>query len=311
MPSAVFPAPPAKLVLRVRRVIWAGRVVRRPRPGSTVPRQNSCQFVREPELSGACRPHQVCAPSKLVLRVAVGSLAGPSGSPARRLAVPARALPGSSTVPVWLDSVFTVRGPPRPHPSRFASRKVIWAGRACRPARVVRQGRSLPGRSPAPRQGCPPCPPGSPAKLLLRVTVWSRLSAVRFFQHRPPSSLFCECEESFGLAGSSAGPVQARPSKCVVDRPRAPPARVVRRPRQGGLPSSFCECQSCVESVVCRPRQGRPPVPGRVARQGPFASARTPPRQGRPPSFLKDVLAPPGFSRWEIRVPNFPVVPHG
>ena len=72
------------------------------------------------------------------------------------------------------------------------------------------------------------------------------------------------------------------------------------------------ECQSCAPP-------GSSAVPARVARQALFASTRTPvparvarrPRQGHPPRFLKDVSAPPGFSRWEIRVPNFTIVPHG
>ena len=100
-------------------------------------------------------------------------------------------------------------------------------------------------------------------------------------------------------------PCQGGPPSCFSE---CVPARVVRRPRHGRPPSS-CKCQSAVPArVVRRPRQGRPPscfsecVPARVVRR---------PRQGRPPSSLKDVLAPPGFSRWEIRVPNFTIVPHG
>ena len=196
-------------------------------------------------------------------------------------------------------------------------------GSSAVPARVACQARFASARV-APRQGRPPSPPGSPAKLLLRVPE-RRSPARRPRQGDPPSSLkdvsalprfsrweirrlvlrvappgwpaklvICECQSCAVPAAIARRNVSTPPSR--LDRPRlfcgvrcgpsAPgrsraPARVVRRPRQGRPPSSFCEYQNA--------------GPARV----------------NPPSSLKDVSAPPGFSRWEIRVPNFTIVPHG
>ena len=66
------------------------------------------------------------------------------------------------------------------------------------------------------------------------------------------------------------------------------PARVVRRPRQGRSPSSFCEYQNA------GPRQGRSPAPpGSLA--GPPGSGRSPPHRASigstvPACFLECVV---------------------
>ena len=214
------------------------RVVRRPRLGRP---PSSCECQIAVPVRVVRRPRQGRPPSSFY-----GSLssASPSGSSSAKAPSP----PGSSAVPTRVTRQARVSGrPPSPPmspaqlflrvpkrgprpPGVLASRPpssiYIRVGGVCRPpspsgssaipARCeCQKASSLPG-SPVklfqralvcPRQGRPPSPAGSPAKLVLRVC-------------RPPSP-----------SGSPSPPGFVGP------------ARVVRRPRQGGLPSSFCECQ--------------------------------------------------------------------
>ena len=128
-----------------------------------------------------------------------------------------------------------------------------------------------------------PSPPGSPAKLFLRVP-----------KRRPPGvARHTRFTSVWSL--SSAVPVRVARQALFAS---AKPVRVVRRPHQGRPPSSFCECESAVSPggsavpvrVVRRPRQGRPPS---------FASAKAPSPPGRLVLRVSGVcrpLSPPGSS---------------
>ena len=145
-----------------------------------------------------------------------------------------------------------------------------------------------------------------------------------FESHSGCNSCFTEKDdEAYPAFWGMMGPLPSKlvlgvPELCparVVRRPRrvarqAPfastrtpvPARVARRPRQGrspappgspaklfegrqgGLPSSFRECQSCAPP-------GSSTVPGRVACQARFGSARAVPRQGRPSCCREALVA--------------------
>ena len=173
------PGWPAKLVLRVPELCPA-RVVRRPRQGfceyqnaGRRPRQGRSPappgWVTRQALDVSAPPRFSCWEiRRLVLRVA------PPGWPAKLVicecqscAVPAAiARQNVSTPPSRLDRprVFCgVRcGPSAPGRSRAPP------GSSAVPARVACQARFASARV-VPRQGRPPSPPGSPAKLLLRV----------------------------------------------------------------------------------------------------------------------------------------------
>ena len=273
---------PAKLFWRVPElcgVAVPARVDRRPRRPPSPPGSPAKCWRVAPSFFCACQ-------SELILRVpelCAWSLlstvfAGLSAVPAR-VAIPAATVARQGLVASARDvlegraKVFfgSARAPATAPPAKLILRVPELCGVCCPP--------SLPGHRP--------CQGGSPS-----------------WQGRPPSCFVCS-------AWCVPAMVRASRLESVVRRPRQGAAgpvwslssavRVVRRPRQGRPPSSFSECQKR------RPRQGRPPscfsqcVPARVVRR---------PRQGRPPSSLKDVPAPPGFSCWEIRVPNFTIVPH-
>ena len=287
------------------------KVVRRPRQGRPPSSFYECLESRRP-------PSPSGSPAKLFLRVP-----NPSGSSAVPARVAHQALfasakapfrPGWSAVPVRV-----VRRPRQGRPPSFASAKApspprftgVWSVSSAVPARVVcarppsparvvrrpRQGRfcfcewqsAVPARVVRrPRQGRPPSsfyeclesvfvhPPGSPAKLFLRVP------KRRPRQGRPPSP-----------PGS--------PAKLFLRVPKRRPRQLGRPPspsasRQGRPPSSFCECQSavpawppssfyeCLESVVRRPRQGRPPSPPGSPAKLFLRVPKRRPLQGRPPS---------------------------
>ena len=214
-----------------------------------------------------------------LLRRTTGRPPSPPGSPAKLL--------------------LRVRSPPRSlaDPTRVAAR-VACQTRLCQscappgssppgssavPGKVACQARFGSARA-VPRQGRPPSPPESPAKLLLRVPE----------RRSPPGSLADPARVARRPRQGRPPSLPGSPAKLLL-RVRSPPrsladptrvaARVacqtrfgsaravVRPPRQSGLPSSFWECQSCAP-------------PGSSAVQSPAKLLLRVPERRSPPGSL-------------------------
>ena len=337
VPKRRPPGSPAKLVLRLsavcrppypsgssavpakvaRQALFASGKAPSPLGSSAVPARVARQ-ARFTSASQGRPPSSLCE-----CQTRQGRPPSPPGSPTKLfLRVRKRRVsPGWSAVPVRV-----VRRPRQGRPPSFASAKapsppgrlVLRVSGVCRPpsspgsSALARQALFASAKAPSPPQssavlrpqGRPPSPPGSPAKLVLRVSgVCLPPSQCRpFRQGRPPSS-FCE--------GQSAVP-----------------ARVVRRPRQGRPPSPPGSPAKLFLRVpkrrprhaaklvlrvsgVCRPPSpsGSSAIPAKVARQALFASATVPSpsgssavparvaRQAEPAS-----VSPPGSSAGPTRV---------
>ena len=233
--------------------------------------------------------------------------------------------------------------PLRPPGSSAVPARVVRRPRQGRPPSSFCEHQNA-GRRP--HQGRSPAPPGSPAKLfegrLGPPPGFSRWEIRRLVLRAAPPGcppgwpaklvvIICECQ-SCAVPPQSLAKRLTPPSR--LDRPRlfcgvrCRPSALGRSrapPGSSAVPARVA-CQGCFASARVVPRQGRPPSPpGSPAKlllrvperrsppgslAGPARVARRP-RQGHPPSSLKDVSAPPDFSRWEIRVPNFTIVPHG
>ena len=326
------PGSPAKLVLRVSGVC-------RPPSPSGSPAKLS---LRVPNPSGSSAVPARVAHQALFASAKAPFRQGGPPSPSGSCAVPARVARQVERRPRQAASFYeclecVVR---RPRQGRLRSPAKLFLRVPKRRPRVVRrprQGRFCEWQSavPArvvrrPRQGRPPS------------SFYECLESVFHHPRVARQALFASAKAPSPPGSSGV----ARQALFASAKAPSPPASSAVPVRQGRPPSSFCECQStvparppssfyeCLESVVRRPRQGRPPprqsrppssiflrVPKRRPRQGrppsrtsecvPARVVRRP-RQGRPPSFLKDVPAPPGFSRWEIiKGTQFTIVPHG
>ena len=162
-------------------------------------------------------------------------------------------------------------------PAKSADRPVGRQGLFARQSSTVAARLAL----QAPCQSCPPSPL-VPAKLFLGcpVLVKPQSSAVPARVVRVPARVARQVPVE--SVPESSGYRQSRPDSCTV-------------------PSALLFLESPPESSTKSPPASSA-VPARFARH---------PRQGRSPSSLSHVPSPPGFSRWEIRVPNFTIVPHG
>ena len=251
--SAKAPSPPgspAKLSFYeclesvVRRPV---RVVRRPRQGR--PPSSLCECQKATSLPGS--------PANVSASVSPpGSSAVPAmqGRPPSSFYECASAVPARVAVPVRVarQALFASAKAPSARVARQARFTSVWSLSSAVPsgssAKVARQAPLPSGKAPSPLRSS--AVPARVARQARFTSVWSLSSAV---------------------------PVRVARQALFAS---AKPVRVVRRPRQGRPPSSFCECESAVSPgwsavpvrVVRRPRQGRPPS---------FASAKAP----SPPRF--------------------------